>query len=447
MINIIGRLMPLRSPLPNEESRMFSKQNQLSRREMIRLASAGVAGVSLSGFLSPLAARAEGKKHKSCIVLWMDGGPSHIDTFDPKPDGRAEVRGEFKAIDTAVAGIQVSEKFPTLATLMKDMAIVRGMSTEEPDHGRGRLYMHTGYRPGIGGVEYPVLGSIVSSELGDTDAALPNFVVTGTPLNKYEFVANPGYLGPRHQPLALYDPAKGLTNLKPTATDFDERIGVLEEMEREFARRNPAPPVEAHKTMIARTVRLMRSDKAKAFDLSTEPAKAREEYGETTFGRGCLLARRLVESGVGFVEVYLQNWDTHEKNVAEAAKGLMTQVDRGMGALVRDLKDRGLLDSTLIIWMGEFGRTPNVNRNGGRDHYSRAWSTVLAGGGIRSGQVVGKTDANGSSVVDRPVSARDFMATVCKVLGIDYAKTVETSGGRPVQIVEKGAKPIESLFS
>jgi Protein of unknown function (DUF1501) len=425
---------------------MFRHEPAPSRREMLKLAAAGVGGISLSGWLNPLVARAAGTKHKSCIVLWMDGGPSHVDTFDPKPDGKAEVRGDLKAIPTSVPGIHVSEKFPTLAGRMKDMAFLRGMTTEEPDHGRGRLYLHTGYRPGIGGVEYPVLGSVVSAELGADDSPLPNFVVTGTPLNKYEFVMNPGYLGPRHQPLALSDPEKGLENLKPLAADFDDRVGVLEELERGFARRNPAAPVESHRTMVERTVRLIRSDKAKAFDLSKEPDVTRSAYGDTTFGRGCLLARRLVETGVPFVEVYSSSWDTHEKVVADAAKGLMDQVDRGMGTLLGELMDRGLLESTLVVWMGEFGRTPRVNRGGGRDHYSKAWTTVLAGGGIRGGQVVGKTDGDAASVTERPITARDFMATICKVLGIDYQKTIDTPGGRPVKVVEKGANPVAELF-
>jgi hypothetical protein len=330
---------------------------------------------------------------------------------------------------------------------MKDIAILRGMTTEEPDHGRARLYLHTGYRPGIGGVEYPVLGSVVSAELGDADAALPNFVVTGSPLGKYEFVTSPGYLGPRHQPLALTDPAKGLEDLKLVAADFDDRVGVLEEMERSFARRYPAKPVEAHRTMVSRTLRLIRSGKARAFDLSAEPASSKAVYGDTPFGRGCLLARRLVEAGVPFIEVYLQNWDTHEKNVAEASRGLMTEVDRGMGTLLAELKDRGLLDSTLIVWMGEFGRTPRMNGVGGRDHYSRAWTTVLAGGGIKGGQTVGATDATGAAVKDRPITARDFMATICKVLGIDFTKTIDTPGGRPVKVVEKGASPVAELFT
>ncbi len=425
-------------------------QSNLSRRELLKLSAAGVGGLSLSGWLPVLAARAAdaGQKHKACILLWMDGGPSHIDTFDPKPDASSLYRGDLKAITTSVPGIQVSEKFPRLAALMKNMALLRGMSTEEPDHARARVYMHTGYKPGIGGITYPGLGSIVSAELGQPEADLPNFVVTGTPLNKHDFLTSPGYLGPRHQPLVLRDPSKGLENLQPLAPadDFNDRLGVLEQLEQGFARQYRTGLAEAHQTMLARTVRLMRSAKAPAFDIFREPESARSAYGDHAFGRGCLMARRLVEVGVPFVEVYLQNWDTHEGLVAQAARGLMTQVDQGMSTLITDLKERGLLDSTLVVWMGEFGRTPNVRPDGGRDHYARAWSTVLAGGGIKGGQAVGKTDASGATVTDRPISVSDFMATVCRALGIDYTKT-HKANGRPIGIVDRGANPIEELFA
>jgi uncharacterized protein (DUF1501 family) len=190
----------------------------------------------------------------------------------------------------------------------------------------------------------------------------------------------------------------------------------------------------------------MRSDRSQAFDLAREPERSRRAYGESDFGRGCLLARRLIEAGVAFVEIYLANWDSHEKNVADNTRTLMTQVDQGASALVRDLADRGLLDDTLIIWMGEFGRTPRVNRNGGRDHYAAAWSTVLLGGGIRGGQVIGRTDGEAREVTDRPISVADFMATVCRILGIDYTKEVTAPNGRPIRIVDKHEQPIESLF-
>src|SRR5262245_23399136 len=239
----------------------YNRPAALSRRELLTLAAAGAGAVSLSGWLAPLAARAaeqtaRGVKHKSCVLLWMDGGPSHLDTFDPKPDAPANVRGDLKTIQTAVPGLLVTEKFGRLAPLMKHAAVLRGMSTEEADHGRARLYMHSGYKPGVGGLTYPGLGSIVSAELGDPDAALPNFVVTGTPLNKYDFVTNPGYRGPLHQPLALPDPARGLEDLNPAVAreQFDERVDVLQELERGFARTRPVGAAEERRTTVGRAL-------------------------------------------------------------------------------------------------------------------------------------------------------------------------------------------------
>ena len=424
----------------------------VTRREIMRLSAAGVAGASLSGWLGLLAehaaqAAAPPTRQKSCILLWMDGGPSHHDTFDPKPDAAAEVRGDLKAISTCVPGIQISEKFPRFAQLMKHAAILRGMSTGEADHGRARIYMHTGYKPGAGGVTYPGLGSTVSAELGSPDAPLPNFVVMGTALQKHEFLTNPGYRGPRHQPLVLSNLKQGTENLKPAVADddFNDRAGVLDQLEQGFARTYKVGPAASHHTTFRRALQLMRSDKAKAFDIELEPAASRKPYGESTFGQGCLLARRLVEAGVAFVEVSLSNWDTHVKKSADDAKGLMTQVDEGMSALVQDLKDRGLLDSTLVVWMGEFGRTPRINNNGGRDHYARAWSSVLVGGGIKGGQTIGTTDRTGAAVTDRPIGVKDFMASVCQVLGIDYTKKITTPSGRPIRIVEAGEKLIREL--
>jgi hypothetical protein len=309
--------------------------------------------------------------------------------------------------------------------------------------------MHTGYKPGIGGVTYPGLGSTVSAELSQPDFPLPNFVVTGTPLNKYDFVGDPGFRGPQHAPLALADPSRGLENLKPVVADddFKDRVGVLEKLEQNFARTSKASAAEAHQTTLARALRLMRSDKAKAFDLSQEPAASRAVYGDNNFGRGCLLARRLVEAGVPFVEVYLSNWDGHFKQEAANAHALLPLLDAGMAGLMGDLKDRGLLDNTLVIWMGEFSRTPRINSQGGRDHYAKAWSTVLAGGGVKGGQLIGQTDKEGATVEERPISVRDFMATVCHLLGIDYAKQVQTPEGRPIRIVDKGGAPIRDVFA
>ncbi len=430
-----------------------NRDQRLTRRELLKLSAAGVASASMSGWFELLAREAgtianPGAKRKSCILLWMDGGPSQTETFDPKPEASTGIRGEFKSIATAIPGVQICEKLPRLAPLMKHAAILRGMSTEEADHGRARVYMHTGYRPGVGGVTYPGLGSTVSAELGSTDSPLPNFVVTGVPLNKYEFLTNPGFRGPRHQPLVLADPAKGLENLKPVvpADDFNDRLSVLEKLEQNFARTYPGPASDAHRTTLGRTVQLLRSSQGQVFDLSLEPERVRTAYGDHYFGRSCLLARRLVEAGVAFVEVYLSNWDGHSKPEAERARSLLGPLDQGMAALITDLKERGLLDSTLILWMGEFGRTPRINRDSGRDHYSRAWSTVLVGGNIKEGQVIGKTDREGMAVVDRPISVLDFLATVCRVLGIDPTRKIETPSGRPIQIVDHGAKPIVEVI-
>jgi hypothetical protein len=417
----------------------------LSRRDFFRLSAAGVATTSLSGWLPVLAARAaqSGVKHKACILLWMEGGPSHKDTFDMKPGTKDG--GEFKPIPTSVAGIQISEHFPKFAQLMQHAAIVRGMSTSEGAHERARIYMHTGYKPGVGGLVYPSMGAIVSSELGREDSPLPNFVSVGN--RSY----GAGFLGPHHQPLNVNDPAKGVENLKPLVDvkEFGDRVGLLAEMEKSFLRDYKAPAGVDHQATYERAVKLMRSKEAKAFDLDQEPASARQGYGGTKFGEGCLLARRLVEAGIPFVEVTLGGWDTHQNNF-DRVKELSAQVDPALSGLVKDLKERGLLDSTLVIWMGEFGRTPKINSRGakpGRDHYPKAWSTVLTGGGIKGGQVVGKTDAEGAAVVERPVSAVDFMATVCQALGIDYTKQNQTPIGRPVRIADKGAQPVKELFA
>jgi hypothetical protein len=417
----------------------------VSRRDFLKVAAAGVSGVSLSGWLNVLASRAaaSGAKHKACILLWMDGGPSHKDTFDPKPDG--EGAGEFKPIVTSVPGIQISEHFPKFARLMQDAALLRGMSTSEGAHGRARYYMHTGYKEGQGGVVHPSLGSLVSAELGAPESPLPNFVSVGA----RSFGA--GFLGAKHQPLIVNDPGKGVENLKPmvSAKEFDDRIGLLEEMESAFFRDYKAGVGVDHKTTYQRAVTLMKSREIKAFDLSLEPLDSKKAYGEGRFADGCLLARRLVEVGVPFVEVNLGGWDTHQDNF-DRVKNLSRQVDPAMSALVSDLKRRGMLDSTLVIWMGEFGRTPKINSRGakpGRDHYPRAWTSVMVGGGIKGGQVIGKTDKDGASVVERPISALDFLATVCKVLGIDYQKQNTAPNGRPLRIVDKGANPIKELFA
>jgi uncharacterized protein (DUF1501 family) len=256
-----------------------------------------------------------------------------------------------------------------------------------------------------------------------------------------------GYAGPQHAPVEVASAAKGVENLKPddSLAAFDKREGLLEEMERGFLDRVQATGPQAHLTTYQRAAKLMHSEKAKAFDISQEKASVRDAYGKTDFGEGCLMARRLVENGVSFIEVPLNGWDTHRNNAAKV-KELCGVIDPAWSALLGDLKDRGLLDSTLVVWMGDFGRTPHIGKQGGRDHYPRAWSTVLAGAGIKAGQVIGRTDKEGGTVEDRPVSAIDFLATICQALDIDYEKNFYTKDGRPMRTVAKGEKVIKELF-
>jgi hypothetical protein len=328
---------------------------------------------------------------------------------------------------------------------MHHAALLRGMSTTQGAHGPARYYMHTGYREGVGGLVHPSLGAIASAELGKGDAPLPNFVSVG---GKFGYGA--GFLGVRHQPLIVEDPAKGVANLSPRvdASRFGQRLGLLEEMERGLLRTARSEAGQDHFATYQRTVALLRAKEARAFDLDSEPAATRAAYGDTDFGRGCLLARRLIETGVPFVEVFSSGWDTHKDNFPRV-KSLSAKIDAPMAALIDDLEARGRLDSTLVIWMGEFGRTPKITSNQGtpgRNHYPRAWSAALFGGGVPGGCVIGKTDKEGAEVIERPISGLDFLATVCTLLGIDYTKENPTPIGRPIRIVEKGAKPIKELL-
>ncbi len=415
-----------------------------SRRELLRFAAAGASFTSLSGWLNVLATRAAetGVKPKSCILLWMEGGASHKDTLDLKPGTKDA--GEFKPIATSVPGIEISEHLPQIAKQMHHGVLLRGMSTSQGAHGPARYYMHTGYREGSGGLVHPSLGAIASAELGKADVALPNFVSVG---GKFGYGA--GFLGVRHQPLIIEDAAKGVANLRPPVDGlrFGERLGLLEDMERGLLRTATSQAGHDHLTTYQRTVALLRSKEAQAFDIEREHASVRAAYGESAFGRGCLLARRLNEAGVPFVEVFSNGWDTHKDNFPRVKK-LSGTIDAPIARLITELESSGRLDSTLVIWMGEFGRTPKITANQGtpgRNHYPRAWSLALFGGGIKGGQVIGKTDKEGAEVIERPISGLDFLATVCSILGVDYTKENPTPIGRPIRIVEKGATPIKEL--
>ncbi len=429
---------------------MFSQtlQNK-TRRDFMKLSAAGVFATSYSGWMDVLAARAAGSaanpnaKAKRCILLWMDGGPSHKDTLDLKPGSKGA--GEFKQIQTAASGIQISEHLPSVAKLMNHGAIIRGMSTAEGAHPRAKYNLHTGYREGQGGLIYPSIGSIVSKEIGRSDFPMPNYVAIGN--RSY----GSGFLGPKHQPLIVTDPARGVQDLASAVSgkQFDNRVSLLQELESAFYHDYQADSINDHKTTYSRAVSMMQSKEAKAFDLSSEKTETRSPYGTGRFADGCLMARRLVEVGIPFVEVNLGGWDTHQDNFARV-KSLSGQVDQSLSALVTDLKTRGMLDSTLVIWMGEFGRTPNINGRGdkpGRDHYPKAWSLLMMGGGVKGGAVYGKTDKEGATVEEGKTDAKDFLATVCELMGIDHTKENETPTKRPIRIVDKPGKAIKALLS
>jgi hypothetical protein len=436
----------------------------LSRREWLTLSAAGVVGYSMSGWLENLAAAAANspQRKRACILLWMAGGPSQMDTFDLKP-GHAN-GGPYKEIATSVPGIKISEHLPKLAKHTKDMVLVRSMSTKEADHGRATYYLRTGRVPG-GPVQYPPLGSFVSKELERPDAELPGFVSIA-PFRFLNAAAyTPGFLGPRYAPLIVGENANGFRPqpngdvaqaLRVQDLDLpsdvngkrsEARLQMLEEMEAEFLGQHSSIAAESHRTAYRRAVTMMRSSAAKAFNLEEEPAMLRDAYGRNLFGQGCLLARRLVERGVPFVEVSLNGWDTHSQNF-EQVKRLSGILDPAWATLMDDLKNRGLLDSTLIVWMGEFGRTPKIAKERtGRDHWAVSWSTVLAGGGLKGGQIVGKTSADGMAIEERKVEVPDLLGTVCLALGLNPRKQNQSNVGRPIRLVEPTAKPIKEVVA
>src|SRR5262249_24815619 len=368
---------------------------------------------------------------------WMSGGPSQFETLDPKPG--AETQGPTKAIPTSVPGIQIAEHWPRTATVMKDLAVVRSMTSKEGNHGRATYLLHTSYPPS-GGIVHPGFGSIVAQQLGDEEFELPHFVsISGASVG-------PSFLGVRYAPFVVTNPNQQPDNLAlPVRKDrLNRRLGLMKELEAPLARSGAAPLVKDHRTLYDQTAQLALSPRTAAFDLEQEPARMRDAYGRSAFGQGCLMARRLIEAGVTFVEVQSGGWDTHGTELPTLKK-LIPPVDQGTAALMADLKARGLLEKTLVVWMGEFGRTPRINLTAGLDHYPQAFNVALAGAGVRGGQVIGATDKDGMEVAERPVSVPDLFCTFCKALGINPRKENESNVGRPLPIVETG-KAVNELF-
>jgi hypothetical protein len=397
----------------------------------------------------------------------MPGGPSQLDTFDPKPEHANG--GPCKAIETSVPGIRISEHLPKLAERMKHLALVRSMSTKEGDHSRAAYLARTGYLPG-GPIQYPSIGPLVARDLAAPDADLPACISVAR-LPSFVPAMGSGFLGPQHAPLfvgrqlgaeATGDDAIAAQMKVPaletphgvSESEVQARRALLARMEAHFAAGRPSFIQQSRHTAYERAYRMMSPETREAFDLTREPAELRDSYGRSFFGQGCLLARRLVERGVPFVEVTLDGtdqlgalgWDTHRDNF-NTVKSLSEVLDVAWAALIDDLDHSGLLETTTIIWMGEFGRTPQINNDQGRDHFAAAWSTVLCGGGIRGGQAIGRTSDDGLTVEDRPVTIPDLLATLASALGIDYTRQNMSNVGRPISMVDSSANVIKECLS
>lgn len=410
----------------------------VSRRSFLHQVSAGAFAAGTLNLRDVMSLQADElrRQGKAMILLWMAGGPSQFETFDPKPG--TENGGPTQAIDTAVPGIQIAAGWERTAQMMNEIAVIRSMTNREGSHPRASYQLHTGYAPS-GSVQHPSLAANIAKELADPAFDLPAVVSVGR-------TEGAGFLGVSYEPFVVDNPGQLPQNVAHLVPEqrYNRRQGLLNQLENEFADRGGEAVVNSHRSLYEKTSQLVLSPNVKAFEIDSEPRALRERYGENPFGRGCLLARRLVETGVTFVEVVSRGWDTHDNNF-ERTSELAQQVDPATAALIGDLKDRGMLDRTLVVWMGEFGRTPRINPRTGRDHNPRVFNLALAGGGIRGGQVVGASTDDGAAIKDDPVEVNDLFCSICKSLDIDPRKENISPLGRPMKIVD-GGKPIDRLF-
>ena len=420
---------------------MFS--NALSRREMLRLSTAGALATAPISWLDIVANRgvaqaaATGRKHKSCIVLFMSGGPSQSHTFDMKPNS------SYKAIKTSVPGIEISEYLPKVAEQMHHLSLVRSMTTGDANHETAHFLMRTGFRQGAAGLDYPHFGAMAAKQIVREDTRMPNFVVL-KPGSGSRQGHSAGFVGAQYAPMTMKDVSGGIANLAPVGSleALDRRAALLDKQDARFQIEYQIEAAQAKMEGYRKALDLMHYRQAKeAFEAERESAATQKLYGEGIFAKQCLGARRLIEAGVPFVEVMHPGyWDTH--GTAEVGQKRHSEVlDQPMAALLYDLADRGLLETTLVVWMGEFGRSFGSSS----DHYAKAWTTGFAGAGIAGGRVVGRTDAKAMTVEDRPVKVGDFVATIYKALGIDHAQEI-TVGNRPIKITDEG-KPVHELFA
>lgn len=412
------------------------------RRHFLKIGGLAFAGINLPRLL----ATEGGNREVACIVLFQNGGASQLDTFDPKPDAPSEVRGTFKPISTSVPGVQISELLPRTAKVMHKFSVIRSMHSDEAIHERARQYIFSGTRP-RNDLLQPSYGSVMAKEFGPKNG-LPPFVV----IPEKDVSAEGGFLGPSYDPFVSGNPNAKTFSVKdltiPLGMPLEEaqaRKHLLSALDTEFKSVEEYPLIDSMDEFYQKAFDLISSPAAKkAFNIADEPGKLRDAYGRTAVGQGCLLARRLIESGVRLATVFHGGYDTHVEH-EKRTKPLTAEFDQAFPVLIEDLEQRGMLANTLVLVIGDFGRTPKINFSGGRDHWPRGFSVALAGLGIQGGRVIGKTDQTASEPVERPVTIEDLGATVYKALGIDVTKEYHANG-RPVRISKDG-KPVGELFT
>lgn len=429
----------------------FNNADEFTRRELMIKMAKSAFGISLAPMLGNSVASAADfvpnrpKAAKSVIFLMMSGGMSHLDTWDVKP-GNDKVMGDTKIIDTSVTGIKLSENLPKTAKQMHHMVLMNGMSTNQGAHEQGQYLMQRSYTM-RGTIVHPAIGSWVTRLAGKRNNNIPSFVsVSGDPA-----LVNGGFMGAKYAGVPIGDPNSGLQDsIMPgsiSEEDFNKRLKLADSLNKQFHTVVNSPAIRDHEGLYTDALRIMRCEDLKAFDLGKEPTEIKDAYGPSRFAQGCLLARRLVEHGVRFIQVTHGGWDTHYDNFT-AVPARCKDLDDGLSALLADLNRRGLLDETLVVVATEFGRTPEIitEHQDGRDHYPKAFSCVLAGGGVKGGQTYGKTDPNGSKVIENLTSPQDFNATIGHALGLAVDQVVISPSGRPFTVADKG-KPISSLFA
>lgn len=415
----------------------------LDRRRFLGTCAASTTTVAFLPALRSALGADSATSVKSCILIFLEGGPSHIDTFDPKPG--APTNGPFQAISTKVTGIQFGQHLPKLAQTADKLAVVRSLNSREGDHDRATVLLHTGYIPNPS-LRYPSVGATVSRERGTESDSAPNYVsMFGE--------QGPGFLGPEYGPFRVDDLNQPSGNIGlpegMTESRLGRRLAALERFNATFVANSGSPRPLDFTRLSQRANRIRQSPSLQPHDIEKEPQALRDAYGmsldDSTLARSCMLARRMVENGVRFVEIHFGGWDTHTDNFNQV-QTLCARLDAAVAALINDLSERGLLASTLVACFGEFGRTPTINGNNGRDHWSDAFSAVLAGGGIRGGQVIGSSDERGEQVKDRAVSVADLHASIFHAFGLDPAKPHKTPDGRLVKLTDNG-QVVKELFS